>query len=94
VIDGHGLTALTWTGVGGVVYDVVSSTLSDLSLNGTGTAACLSSNGSSTGYVDDRPGPAQDDGYYYLIRARNSCGSGTFGYGSAGVERVPTATCP
>jgi hypothetical protein len=94
VIDGSAPTGLTWTAVSGVVYDLVSSTLSDLRVNGTTTAACLSNNIASPGYADLRPDPASNSGYYYLVRAQASCGSGTYGFASTGVERVPAAACP
>jgi len=95
LVDGHASTTLTWTALGGaVVYDVASSTLSDLRANGTATATCLSNDVTSASYVDGRADPAVDDGYYYLIRAQNACGAGTFGTNSVGAERTPTAGCP
>jgi hypothetical protein len=33
--------------------------------------------------IDGRPDPPAGDGYYYLGRAGNGCGNGTFGDGSA-----------
>jgi hypothetical protein len=87
-------TKLSWTAVSGAVYDVASSTLSALAANGTATATCLSDNHGAANYNDNRPDPPQNDGYYYLVRAQNACGSGTYGYASAGLERLPTAACP
>jgi hypothetical protein len=86
-------TKLTWTDLSGLVFDIVSSTLSELSLNGTATATCLTDDVSPAKYVDVRPDPPQDDGYYYLVRAQGTCGSGTYGYDTAGLERIPTAAC-
>jgi len=94
VIDGSAPTGLTWTAVSGAVYDLASSTLSDLRVNGTTTAACLSNNVASASYADVRPDPAPGSGYYYLVRAQASCGSGTYGFASAGGERAPAAACP
>jgi hypothetical protein len=94
VLDGQTPTGLTWTGVSGVSYDVASSTLSDLRANGTTTAACLSNNGASAGYADVRSDPAPSTGYYYLVRAQASCGAGTYGFASTGLERIPAAACP
>jgi hypothetical protein len=37
--------------------------------------------------------PAPGTGFYYLVRARNACGVGTYGFASAGAERVSVA-CP
>jgi hypothetical protein len=93
-LDGQTPTGLTWTAVSGVVYDVATSTLSDLFANGTATAACLSNNGSTAGYADVRPDPAPNSGHYFMVRAQASCGSGTYGFASTGSERVPVAACP
>jgi hypothetical protein len=94
-VDGHASTALTWSALaGGVVYDVVSSTLSDLRTNGTTTATCLANDVATISYVDGRSDPAASDGYYYLIRAQSACGSGSYGLDSSSVERTPTAGCP
>ena len=37
--------------------------------------------------------PAQSDGFYYFVRARNSCGPGPLGNQSNGTPR-PTPACP
>jgi hypothetical protein len=94
VIDGQTPSGLTWASVSGAVYDVASSTLADLRVNGTTTAACLSDNVSSAGYADVRPDPGPGAGYYYLVRAQATCGSGTYGFAKSGLERIPTAACP
>jgi hypothetical protein len=93
-INNQTSTALTWGGVSAATYDIASATLSALAANGTTTAACLSGGLPSPSFVDDRPNPAQGVGFYYIVRAKSSCGAGTYGYGAAGVERVPTAPCP
>lgn len=94
-VDGRSNTTLTWTAPGGpVVYDVASSTLSDLRVNGTTTATCLANDDVLTSYVDGRPEPPVGDGYYYIIRAQSTCGSGSYGVQSGGSERAPTAACP
>jgi hypothetical protein len=79
---------------GSVVYDVVSSTLSDLRVNGATTATCLSNDVATTSTGDGRPDPAVGDGLYYLIRAVGACGTGSFGMSSPGGERLPAAGCP
>jgi hypothetical protein len=86
---------LTWTAPGGAVsYDVASSTLSDLRINATTTAACLASELAPTSYADGQSDPPAGDGYYYLIRAQSACGSGSYGFDSAASERLPTLPCP
>jgi hypothetical protein len=94
-VTGQAGTILTWTALpGSVVYDVDSSTLSNLRSVGTSGAGCLANNVASATYTDNRANPAAGDGYYYLIRAQDSCGTGTFGTNSAGTPRLPTAGCP
>lgn len=83
VASGISTTTLSWgdqgTDVGpGVMYDVVTGGLLDL--RGTGsfaTATCLASHLGTPSASDSRtPDPA--DGFYYVVRARNTCGLGTF----------------
>jgi len=94
-LDGAAGTSLSWAALpGGVVYDVDSSTLSDLHAGGTAGAACLANDLASASYVDVRPDPTPGEGFYYLIRAQTPCGTGTFGMGTQGGERLPTAGCP
>jgi hypothetical protein len=94
LVNGHSNTTLTWNALpGGVVYDVVSSTLSDLRQNDTATASCLANDVSGASTVDGRPNPAQGDGYYYLIRAQSPGRSGTFGADSSGAQRLPFPGC-
>jgi len=84
-----------WTAVpGALLYDLASSTLSDLRLHGTATATCAKNDISGTTTNDNRSDPAIGDGYYYMIRAQSTCGSGTYGYHTNGSERLPTAACP
>ena len=95
MLDGHASTTLTWTGQGGgAVYDVATSTLADLQTIGTSGATCLKNDVTGTSYVDTQPSPPANAGYYYLIRAQSVCGTGTYGFNKAGIERTPTAACP
>ncbi len=90
-------TSLAWddqssrAGVGTVLYDVVGGALSDLRSAGLASAAtCLAGNVQAPAYDDVRANPAAADGYFYLTRAGNTCGSGGFG---AGRESLDTLTC-
>ncbi|HEX4825991.1 MAG TPA: hypothetical protein VFV19_16960 [Candidatus Polarisedimenticolaceae bacterium] len=88
-------TTLSWPDVGGgAVYDVASQTLSDLRVNGTATATCLQNDVAVTSFSDPRPDPVPGDGYYYLVRAQTVCATGTYGFASGSVERIPTSACP
>jgi len=69
-------------------YDIDSGTFSltaGFSLSG---GACILSNGPGPPHTDTRANPATGTGYWYLIRAENPCGDGTYGFDSAGTERV------
>jgi hypothetical protein len=88
-------TTLTWTALPGTVtYDVASSTLADLRANGTTMATCLGNDIAGTSVRAGRSDPAPEDGYYYLVRAQSACASGTYGFDSSLVERVPADGCP
>jgi hypothetical protein len=89
-------TPIDWFDLGpligpGTTYDLVSGSLTGGDLN-VPSAVCLQSSGGSS-YSDTRANPAAGSGYWYLSRARNSCGIGTYGFSSSAVERsIPT--CP
>ena len=42
-------------------------------------------------WLDSRALPAPGDGYWYLVRAANPCGPGTFGPGREGIADLD---CP
>jgi len=96
-VAGKAPTVLSWTSQAaatgpGVVYDVVGGSLLALRSGGLAAAtSCVASNLTAAGYSDTRPLPAPGDGYYYLTRAENGCGTGTFGTGRAALN---TLTCP
>ena len=71
-----------------VIYDVAGANLSGVPANGFGLAGCLLSGSSATSWSDPRPDPAPGDGYYYMIRARKPCGTGTFGAGRAAIDAL------
>lgn len=62
----------------GTVYDLVSGSLADGSGLDFASGTCLQSGG-GVSYVDTRPNPDVGSGYWYLARAHNSCGVGTYG---------------
>jgi hypothetical protein len=73
----------------------VGGSLSQLHAVGTfADAACLTNDVGSTSWGDARPDPAPGLGYYYLVRAGNVCGGGTYGQSTGGGERLPGAPCP
>jgi len=81
-------TTLSWdsqagTAGPGAAYTLVTGDLSRLRPDGGFASACTLSRGAAATSVNEtRPDPASGSGYYYLVRAENACGDGTFGDGS------------
>ena len=96
LVSGHASTTLSWTGQGAsVVYDVIGGSLGDLrTQQGVTSATCLRNDVGSVTWVDPRPRPGAGNGDYYVVRAQDACGAGTYGYGSSAAERLPAAACP
>ena len=86
----------TWTSTSQASsYDVVTGTLSAIAINGGVSAAtCLIDNTASTSYHDTRANPAAGAAYYYLVRASNVCGAGSYGQATSGAARLPAVGCP
>jgi len=76
----------------GARYDVVQGLLSQLP-PGTGSAETCLVNDASTKTLTAATNPTVGQAFYYLVRASNACGTGTFGAGSSGVPRN-TRACP
>ena len=74
-------------------YDVAGGSLASLTAAGVSAAACLSE-GPAVSYTDPRPNPAAYEGYYYMVRGQNACGSGPYGFATGGAWRLPLAACP
>jgi hypothetical protein len=72
-------------------HDVVRGLVGDLPV-GAPSERCIASGIDAAEAVDEeQPDPAS--GFYYLVRARNTCGTGTYGTDSAGATRASTV-CP
>jgi lysophospholipase L1-like esterase len=87
-------SSLSWTSAlptSGVdtVHDLARGTLGTLP---TGLATCVVT-GSAGETASDASVPAVGDGYWYLVRARNVLGNGSWGQATGPVERVVTG-CP
>jgi serine protease AprX len=77
----------------GTAYDHLRGDLSDLRGGGSiAAAACLSPASTATSLTDTAT-PAAGVGFYYLVQARNACGSGGWGDASDGTPRSHVA-CP
>jgi YVTN family beta-propeller protein len=97
-VAGAGPTTIAWDGqasapgVGAVLYDVAGGILSELRVSGlAASTACLAGGLGAPSYDDTRPDPPIGEGYFYLSRATNACGSGGFG---PGLEAIDPLTCP
>ena len=76
----------------GVLNDVMRGVLAELPVGSGVSETCLVSNLAGTNVVDpDDPGAGR--GFYYLVRAKNSGGAGTYGSRSNGIQR-PSVACP
>ena len=89
---------LAWTSLAGeagngTIYDTLRGDLGTLRAGGTIAAATCLGSGSTATTRSDPQSPAPDAGYYYLVGARNTCGTGGWGTTSAGTPRVH-AICP
>lgn len=96
VVDDLAGTTLAWSSQGAHArYDVAGSDLATLRADGdVGAAVCLADDRNVADWTDARPDPLPGEGYYYLVRAQNSCGNGGYGNGSSGAPRGPVTGCP
>ena len=79
---------LTWGGLGagpGTVYDVVRGDLPT-------TFAALECGVAGT-FAEDAAPPSPGAGFFFVVRGRNACGTGSYGFASSGSERIG-AGCP
>jgi hypothetical protein len=83
LLTGAGPTDLSWDDQGALVgpetaYDLVSGPLVPPGGVDLAAAACLQTGGGNA-FSDTRPDPPAGEGFWYLARARNSCGPGSYG---------------
>jgi DNA-binding beta-propeller fold protein YncE len=96
-VDEGSPTHLGWDGQEsatgpGLTYDVAGGTISGLASAGLDLAtSCIGFDLAAPEFDDARPDPASGDGYYYLVRAVNSCLTATFGPGR---EFLDALICP
>lgn len=89
-------TTLAWDAVPGAVpgtvYDIVRGRTNELPV-GTGPNEVCRASGLTVLSSSETEIPAHGVGLYYLVRARNTCGHGSYGGRSNGLPRVTNA-CP
>jgi hypothetical protein len=71
---------------------VLRGLVPELALASRPSDACLAT-GLVAGSLTDTERPAPGGSFFYLVRARNACGSGTWGTASSGAPRLVTG-CP
>jgi hypothetical protein len=74
----------------GTLYDLVSGEVPSAGVVVFSPAACLQ-NSTATSYSDARPNPPVNTAHWYLVRARNSCGTGSYG---SSLEDSGIPPCP
>jgi hypothetical protein len=74
-----------------VPFDVVRGSATGVPV-GNATEVCLVDSTPATSFLDP-VAPLSKQRFYYLVRAKNGCGPGTYGTGPGGAERV-TGACP
>jgi hypothetical protein len=91
---------MTWDALPGgalpVGYDVVRGLLGQPPVGGAPGAVCVA-NALGTAEINEASAPAAGEGFWYLVRGRDSCSAGTWGWAAANgvptVERLVSA-CP
>jgi hypothetical protein len=82
--------------VPGTLYDVVRGITRELPVGHGPAEACVAQGVSST-TASDPASPSTGDSFWYLVRGRHSCGTGSYGFegvrGSPAAPRL-TAACP
>jgi hypothetical protein len=76
----------------GTVHDVLRGRMDGLPVGSSGTEVCLAAGQLEAGATDTET-PAAGEAFWYVARARNACGTGTYGYASDNTERM-SAICP
>jgi N-acetylneuraminic acid mutarotase len=74
------------------VHDVLKGMLGEFAVGNGPGETCLAPGIPVTSTSDPSTPPA-GSGFWYLVRGRNTCGAGTYGFRSGGAERTSTA-CP
>ena len=74
------------------VHDVLRGPVSGLPVDGDATESCLAAGIAGT-TIQDSTTPAPGQTRWYLVRGRNVCGAGTYGYATSGTQRTSNR-CP
>jgi hypothetical protein len=88
---------ISWSSFGAQVgsstlYDVLRGQVAEWPVGAGASESCRASNTTQSS-IQDSAVPPPGPGYYYLIRGRNVCGTGGYGFASDGTPEVSSA-CP
>lgn len=83
LLGGAATVSLSWDSQAarsgpGTVYDLVSGSLPHIAPLALSSASCLGTRASAP-YIDNRVPAPGSAGFWYMVRARNLCGAGTWG---------------
>src|SRR5439155_810420 len=85
------VTTLVWDAAGsagpGTVYDVARGLASELPVGSGASETCLAP-GIAAATTTDTNTPAVGASFWYLVRVRSNCGTGSYGVASDGTPRV------
>jgi len=89
-----GATTIAWPVVTGADrYDLATGTIASLQASGLTGSTCFFENVTTQSVLEYRLEPTAGNGYYYLVRAENACGTGSWGLDRLGRWRL-SAACP
>jgi cysteine-rich repeat protein len=81
---------IQWDGGGGDSHDVVRA--EGLPFGST-AEACIASE-TANNWAQDTAMPSTGSIFYYLVRGRNACGPGPYGFDSTGISEQSSSACP
>ncbi len=92
-VQGVGPTTIAWNDQSAVTgpslrFDVLGGLLSVLRATGISATACVASDVAGVDWHDLRADPAPGEGFFYLVRAENPCGTGDLGAGRASIQNL------
>jgi hypothetical protein len=96
-VTGQQSTQVAWgvQAIGaGTRYDIATGTLAEAHAGNFGAGTCQRNNATSSPYTDPRPAPGAGQGFYYLVRSQNACGTATYGTPARDQHGSSGGACP
>jgi 6-phosphogluconolactonase (cycloisomerase 2 family) len=93
LLFGSDKATLTWnSAASGALHDLLRGVVQELPVGSGASETCLGT-GLPAPTATDVQIPAASRGFWYLVRGRNSCGTGSYGSATGGIEEFSSA-CP